>query len=433
MKSIYFFATGCDKHRDEFERMMLSISDHYVKTTNPFKADFVIQSFCAISKECIESIATTMAFLKIVKQENPGCKIFVGGCADSIVDLKKLYPFVDGTFERVERIKQILTLLGESEEKEIPPVRVVNRRAIISISKGCNRHCSFCKVGYLDMTFKSVPMEEVLNRVHQAMKNRARFIVLEGENTTEYGLDLYKEKKLLELLKEILRTEKNIRGILITGIVIEEMSDELIEFIAREPRIHSIQLEIQSLIPKVRKAMNLHGTTEEVLSVLQRLSRKSLISNIMVGHPGETDADFKWQMELVRKHNLFFVMVNPFDNTPGTASYQMEQVPEHVKIKRVKELFKVVAKLREKKIENLAKPQSKLSNLNFTPIRAFIQEVKEDEVIMLPLDFTAVVKVPRSCFDYNPQPYDMHNVRILSMQSVAHGGNQLMVLGGELV
>lgn len=433
MANVYFSSSsGCGITRQGFERILKSLGEDYVKTTNIFNADIIIQYFCILSKDCLNPVADIMAFLKQLKAYKLNCKIIVGGCAATVIDFKKIYPFIDGVFDKFEMVPKVLSMLGLEEKKDIIPVPIGERRAEIVVSSGCNRHCSFCKKGYMPMEYQSVPMEEILRQVQYATENRVRYLALLGENLTEYGVDLYKEKKLVELLKEILKVGKFIKGITLGGIVIEEMTPELIEFIAKEPRIHTVQLEIQSLIPEVRKAMNIDSSIDKVLKVMDRLSHKAILSNIMVGHPGETQEGFKKQLELVRNHNLYFIQVNKFDNTPGTKSYEMEQIPEKLVEKRIMELARVVVQLRGEKLLKLMGGDN-ISNGKPVPIKALVTKITSKEIEVNPLEFAAIVKIPLYTFKTNPRIFDVVQVMITGYEDVVAGGHQLMILKGEML
>ena len=432
MANIYFSSsTGCGIPRQGFERILKSACEDYVKTTNPFNADIIVQYFCILSKDCLNTVADVMAFLKQFKNYKPECKIIVGGCAETVIDFKKIYPFIDGAFDKFEMVPQVLSMLGKEEKKNIISMPIENRRAEILVSSGCNRHCSFCKKGYMPMEYHSVPMEEILYQVRYATENRVRYLALVGENLTEYGIDLYQKRMIVELLKEILNVGKFIKGITLGGIVIEEMTPELIELIAKEPRIHTVQLEIQSLIPEVRKAMNIDPSIDKVLRVMDRLSNKAILSNIMVGHPGETESGFKKQLELVKKHNLYFIQVNKFDNTPGTKSYEMEQIPDKIVERRIMELAKVVVQLRSKKVLQLM-GESKVSSGKLMSIKGLVTKITSNYIEVNPLEVSAIVRIPRNTLKTSPRMFDVVQTIITGCESVVAGGYQLMILKGEL-
>ena len=95
-------------------------------------------------------------------------------------------------------------------------------------------------------------------------------------------------------------------------------------------KIHQLQIEIQSLIPEVRKNMRLSSSVEEVLKILKLLEKKYIITNIMLGYPGETDSGFDKQLKLIEEHGLYYAQVNTYDDTPCVPAHNLEQIPKDI-------------------------------------------------------------------------------------------------------
>lgn len=348
MQTFYFSNTGCSAKDEDFIRLTKILGVE--RTNNLFEADCIVQHFCGMSSECFEDIPKFMFILKKIKEDKPDIKIFVGGCASEIVDLQKRYPFVDGVFSRRHMVEDISKYLGfdPNTDKEKP----ISNHNSVRIQSGCLRHCGFCKKHFMDMPLKSKKIEQVLRDIDDVVKHSYSYIILHAENSTEYGIDL--GCRLIDLLKEI---EKNprIKNIYLSALCIDELvlNPELVEYIQNSKKITTVQVEIQSLIPEVRQNMNLSSSKEDVLEILRRFSKKRIITNIMLGYPGENQKDFNEQLRVIREENLYYVQINAYDNTPGTPSYAMPQIKKKDVENRMLQMVDLLTELRMAKAKSI--------------------------------------------------------------------------------
>ena len=344
---IYFSNTGCGTEYVNFNRLLKATNS--TRALHFADADVVIAHFCGMSSDSFKDIMPSMAILEGMKANSKivgDVKVYVGGCAAEVVNFKKMFPFIDGTFRRGHLIDDLSKYFGYNPDdfRDIPS----SYGNIITISRGCNRHCGFCKKAYMNMSVSSRPIQLVLQDVNEVITNGHRSIMLIAENSTEYGIDLPEQPKLLDLLKKIEEVEE-IHQITLTGLCIDELvlNSELIEYIKNSSKITQVQVEIQSLDPLVRHQMRLTSTTEQVLWVMKEFSRKSIISNIMIGYPGETTEGFNKQLEVIKENNLYFVQVNKYDDTPRMYANSLAQIPENLVSIRLMELMLAVQKLRK--------------------------------------------------------------------------------------
>lgn len=348
-KTICFSNTGCSAEEEDFIRLVRILGAE--RTQNIFKADCIVQHFCGMSAENYEVIPKCMYILEQIKEERPEVKLFIGGCASEVLDFKKRYPFVDGVFARRRMVEDISQYLGVDYKYDNAPI--CNQNAV-RIQSGCLRQCGFCKKHYMNMPIISKPLEKVMKDAGEVLKNGYTDITLLAENSTEYGIDL--GYRLIDLLREF-EKETRIKRIYLTGLCIDELAimPELVDYIANNSKIVSVQVEIQSLIPVVRKNMKLTSTREEVLEILQRFSEKCITTNIMVGYPGENQVDFDEQLKLIKENNLYYVQVNKFDATPRTPGYEMEQITKVVVEKRLNKMVNLLMLLKREKANKLIK------------------------------------------------------------------------------
>ncbi len=295
-----------------------------------------------------------MAIFEGVKEIFPETRVYVGGCAEGIVDLKARYPFIDGTFGRRHMLEDLSTYFDYDVEKS--KEMAVSFYNCVHIQSGCARHCGFCKKAYMDMTLNSRPIGLVIKDIKDAIANGYPDIVLLAENSTEYGFDLTGNVSLIDLLKAVIQVE-GVKSILLTALCIDELSlpqnKELLQFIKECNLIHEVQIEIQSLIPEVRKAMKLTSSVEAVLRVLDELKGKRIITNIMVGYPGETDRGFDNELKLIEDNNIYYIQINKYDDTPLVYAHSLEQIPEIVVSQRMIRLASLIRKLRTEETKKL--------------------------------------------------------------------------------
>lgn len=349
---LYFINSGCSSENLDFKRLLAIANAE--QSSSPFEADVIIAHLCAISTDAFKEIPKYMSILKEIKKNFPETKIYVGGCASEIVDLKKRYHFVNGIFRRHHMIEDLAEQFGYNPESKsyIPE----NFCGAVRIQSGCMRNCGFCKKAYMNMEVKSSTIECVIADIKDAITDGYSDIMLLAENSTEYGIDFSSGERLIDLLKGVIQIQ-GLKALRISGLCIDELvmpkNRELLEFIRDCDRIYQVQLEIQSLIPEVRKAMNLTSSVEDVLSLLNELKNKCIITNIMVGYPEETEEGFNKQLELIKTNNLYYVQVNRYDDTPMVYGHSLKQINSETVSKRLTRFASVIREMREKKAKEL--------------------------------------------------------------------------------
>lgn len=400
---LYFSNSGCSAERLDFNRILTATKAE--ESINPFGADVIIAHLCAISTDAFKTIPEQMSIFQGIKKNIPETKIFVGGCAEGLIDLKKRYPFIDGTFRRRKMVEDLAEYLSYNVEgvKEEP----TNYYNAIHIQSGCMRNCGFCKKAYLDMPLTSRPINLVVNDIKKAVSEGHTDIMLLAENSTEYGIDLSENVRLIDLLKTVVEIE-GVKAVRLTGLCIDELAmsqnDELLQFIKNCDKIFMVQTEIQSLIPEVRKNMRLTSSVEDVLRVLKELSGKHIITNVMVGYPGETTDGFENQLKLIEEENLYFIEFNKYDNTPLVYANSLEQVNPNLVSQRLIKLAETIKRLRRRKVKELVKAT------NQEPISC----VYTTEKRLMVLGESALVSVGR---DVNVSIGDIVKVKITGVEN----------------
>ena len=335
-------------HQIEFIRLIHLTGGEIAK--NILEADIVILHFCGLSTEELKNIVPILAITDKLKEQNPDVKVYAGGCAEGIINLKKRGK-IDGVFRRGHMVEDLSKYFNYEYKKDIS---AIHYHGTVKIQMGCNRRCGFCKKAYMNMQNKSTPMEEVLASVKKAIADGYGDIGLLAENSTEYGWDLNPRIRLIDLLKEICSLD-GLKFLTINGLCLDElaMDDELVNYISTNNKIRKVQLESQSLIPLVRKNMKLSSTREDVIRILKAFENKHIVSNIMVGYPGENDGDFDKQLKTIKEYGLYYIQPNMYVNTPGVYGSTLKQIPKKVASKRLCKLVENLIEVREKEAEKV--------------------------------------------------------------------------------
>lgn len=388
MKRIAFLSNGCQNGFGKTREIVAA--DPNLREVRELKdADILMVNFCAISTESLEAFDSFRRRMTQYRRANPRLKIIAGGCVEGLAEKKDL-SFADAVFHHQGEAEALAEFLGKGEEPALAP-SVMSGAATINIAQGCNRRCAFCKVHFLDhMRLNSRPMEEILDLAKRAVAQGVSTIVLTAENATEYGVDI--GTNLQVLLEGVLAIE-GLRLLDIYGLCLDEVTPKLLQML-QHPKIRTLQLEVQSLDDKIRKNMNLRKTTEEVVAILDVLSDKFLISNLMTGFPGHSIAEFNREMRLVRAHHLYYLSLDPYDDTPGTPSHELYQPIDQTTSEYYQETFlRTVAKERELLLRRLMREDA---------IEASVVVADGTEVRLYALHYAVEIVVERQWNHYRP-------------------------------
>lgn len=358
MKVWYEDLKECGSHSRDWQIIQNSIPD-FELAKRMQDADIAIVYLCGLSKKAIDEVEKKLEKVKFALSQNPKLKVFIGGCAAELISVQVLlhkYNLTD-VFTKDTMAGVVLGGLGLEPSEKTATV-ISDDTAVVSIATGCRRRCAFCKTWYLDMEYRSVPKSIILEEIGEAISRGVLHVCLTAENSTEYGSDLKKDGKghLGELLREIFQTYPDIKIMDVMGICLDEVDDELAKYLCEEKRIDMIQMEVQSFIPAVRKEMLLKKSAEEAKAIYAKLrSCKTVKSNIITGHPGETLANFKAQLDyiLANEEVCWSFDVSPLDNTIGTYTSELEQVKPEVYEETKNLMVKAIKKMRKEWVRKL--------------------------------------------------------------------------------
>lgn len=351
---------GCDKNRVDTEIILGNLKDQFAITNNAKEADIIIVNTCGfIESSKQESINTILEMAEYKKRYN--CKVLIAtGCLTQRYkkELQELMPEIDIILGVNDYDKIALAIEKFYNDREkiflCSDNKVINEGervittgknyAYVRISEGCNNNCTYCAIPKIRGPYRSRKMENIIKEVESLADQGIQELILIAQDTTMYGIDLYGEKCLPKLINEISKVE-GIKWIRLLYAYPEEITDELIEVIANNPKVCKyIDMPIQHISNRILKRMGRRGTKEEIKSIIKKLQTKvkdiALRTTFIVGFPGETDEDFQELLTFARNNNFTHMGVFQYSQEEGTAAAKMkEQISKEIMAKREEEIM----------------------------------------------------------------------------------------------
>jgi len=307
---------GCDKNRVDTENMMYNLSEQLncSLTYDYADADVIIINTCAfIEAARKESIETILQAAEYKKQNLK--KLIVTGCLPQkyLGQIKDELPEVDAflgiaDYEHIaeavlsqDRFCSINCLDKENEKR----ILSTSDFAYLKIADGCNNFCTFCTIPKIRGKYRSRNMDSLLREAQNLENNGVKELILVAQDVTKYGSDLYGEKKLVELIDKLSKTD--IELIRLMYCYPEEVDDDLINIISTNDKVAKyIDVPVQHVSDNVLKAMNRRSDKQTIVSLFDKLNKKGIAirTTFMVGFPGETEDDFQQLCDLHKNINL---------------------------------------------------------------------------------------------------------------------------------
>ena len=370
---------GCDKNRVDSELILGSINKFYEITNNPKEAEIIIINTCGfIESAKQESIDTILEMAEYKKTHK--CKMIIAtGCLTQRYgdELLELIPEIDilmGVNDYMKLHKLIVDFIkteqrvssttykdeGVNEGERI--LTTNSHTAYLRIAEGCNNFCTYCIIPKIRGKFRSRSKESILAEATSLVNQGVKEIILIAQDLTNYGEDLYGKNELHVLINEI----SNIKGLEWIRLLYcypEEITDELIEVIANNPKVMKyLDLPIQHISNNILKMMARKTNKETIIDKIDLLREKvpgiTLRTSLIVGFPGETEEDFNELCSFLKDYKLDNVGVFTYSQEEGTAAAKLpNQIDEDVKIKRKETLMNIqrgiVRDLNKLKIGNI--------------------------------------------------------------------------------
>ena len=362
--NILFISLGCDKNLVDSEVMLWLLDKKgYQIVDSEEDADIIVVNTCCFIHDAKEESIQTILEMAEYKKEGKLKALIVTGCLaqryqQEIIDEIPEVDAVLGTTSYdhiVEAVEEALAGNGHVVLEDVDALPDVKEKRLVTtgghyaymkIAEGCDKHCTYCIIPKLRGNYRSVPMEKLLAEAKDLADQGVKELILVAQETTVYGKDLYGEKSLHKLLRELCKIS-GIQWIRILYCYPEEIYDELIRTIKEENKVcHYLDLPIQHASDAVLKRMGRRTSKAQLVEIIEKLRKEipdiSLRTTLITGFPGETQEqheelkDFVDEMEFDR---LGVFTYSPEEDTP--AATMTEQIPEEVKEERQAELMEL--------------------------------------------------------------------------------------------
>ena len=345
MANIGFISLGCAKNQVDCERMMYRVREagHEV-LSNVTGSDVVVINTCGFIDSAKSEAIDYILEMAALKAEGLVGKILVTGCLSQRYqeEILKELPEVDGILgtgsyhKIVSAIEELLAdnqvvdfdSINEPEEETGRVLTTPEHYAFLKIAEGCDNRCSYCVIPSLRGKFRSRTMDDVLYEARLLADSGVKELIVVAQDTSRYGLDLYGKRMLPELLTELCKID-GFHWVRIHYVYPDEITDELIETMAREPKIVKyLDIPIQHCNNKILKLMNRRGDGAFLRELFGKLRAKMpdivLRTSVITGLPGEGEEEFKELCEFLKEMKLERVGAFAFSPQEGTPAYDMD-------------------------------------------------------------------------------------------------------------
>ena len=373
---ILFISLGCDKNLVDTEVMLgMLASRGYEMTNDEQEADIIVINTCCFIHDAKEESIQNILEMAEYKKNGSAKALIVTGCMaeryrQEILDEIPEVDEVLGTtaYDRIldavdaalagqhEVMTADLDALPLPETKRL--VTTGGHFAYLKIAEGCDKHCTYCIIPKIRGNFRSVPMERLLKEAQDLAEQGVKELILVAQETTLYGKDLYGEKSLPKLLRELCKIS-GIRWIRILYCYPEEITDELIQTMKEEKKIcHYLDLPIQHANDTILKRMGRRTSKQELIDIVQKLRKEipdiCLRTTLITGFPGETQEQHEEVMEFIDTlefDRLGAFTYSPEEDTPA-ATFE-DQIDEEVKEDRQADIMELQQEIAFDKAEDM--------------------------------------------------------------------------------
>ncbi|MBE6925679.1 MAG: 30S ribosomal protein S12 methylthiotransferase RimO [Ruminococcaceae bacterium] len=366
MANIGFISLGCAKNQVDCERMMYRVREagHEV-LSNVTGSDVVVINTCGFIDSAKSEAIDYILEMAALKEEGLVGKILVTGCLSQRYqeEILKEMPEVDGilgtgsyhkivsAIEALLEDNQVVDFdsINEPEEETGRVLTTPEHYAFLKIAEGCDNRCSYCVIPSLRGKFRSRTMDDVLYEARLLADSGVKELIVVAQDTSRYGLDLYGKRMLPELLTELCKIE-GFHWVRIHYVYPDEITDELIETMAREPKIVKyLDIPIQHCNNSILKLMNRRGDGAFLRQLFGKLREKMpdivLRTSVITGLPGEGEEEFEELCEFLKEMKLERVGAFAFSPQEGTPAYEMDYVDFSIAQQRAEILEQIQSRI----------------------------------------------------------------------------------------
>ena len=389
MKKLQTITLGCSKNKVDTEHILSQVEDLYeiIPEGEDIPVDVILLNTCGFIGDAKEE--SVQAVLEAVERKNQGLaqKVIVFGCLSQryMHELPDLIPEVDAWFGAREFDPVIRELGAEPQECKQAQRYLTNpsHYAYLKISEGCDRRCSYCAIPFIRGAHKSVPMEKLVEEARNLAEKGVKELIIIAQDTTYYGLDLYRRRALAELLQKLSEVD-GIEWIRIHYSYPAAFPEDVLDQMADNPKVcRYMDIPLQHISDKVLDNMHRHVTgawTRELISKMrERVPGVVLRTTMIVGHPGEGKRDFNELLEFAQEAK--FERLGAFKYSEEEGTYGAENFKDTIS-----------ARTKQERLDALMELQSGIS-------LAFNQSRVGSEIDVIVADFNDGVFVCRSEFE----------------------------------
>lgn len=351
-KSLQIITLGCSKNTVDTEHLLAQVPDDFEVFPEDYsgKVDYLLVNTCGFIGDAKEE--SVQAVFSAVARKNEGLagKLFVFGCLSQryMNELPELIPEVDGWFGARD-LAPVAEALGFSMSDPSARYRMSGSLpyAYLKISEGCDRRCSYCAIPFIRGAHKSVPIEDLVKEASSLADSGVRELILIAQDTTFYGLDLYRRRALAELLDRLSEID-GIEWIRIHYSYPADFPEDVLDRMADNPKVcRYMDIPLQHVADKVLDNMHRHvdgaWTRELIGRMRSRVPGIALRTTMIVGHPGEGKKEFSELLDFVREARFERLGAFAYSEEEGTfgAEHFKDSVSARTKQARLSELMEL--------------------------------------------------------------------------------------------
>ena len=389
MQKLSTITLGCSKNKVDTEHILSQVEDLYeiIPEGEDIPVDVLLINTCGFIGDAKEE--SVQAILEAVERKKAGevGKVIVFGCLSQryMHELPDLIPEVDGWFGARE-FDPVIKALGAEPRDEKRSERYLttpSHYAYLKISEGCDRRCSYCAIPFIRGGHKSVPMEKLVAEAEGLAAKGVRELIIIAQDTTYYGLDLYRRRALAELLQKLSEVE-GIEWIRIHYSYPAAFPDDVLDQMAENPKVcRYMDIPLQHISDKVLDNMHRNVTGQWTRDLIRRMRERVpgvvLRTTMIVGHPGEGKKDFNELLDFAQEAH--FERLGAFKYSEEEGTYGADNFKDSIS-----------AKTKQERLDALMTLQSEIS-------LAFNQSRVGSEIKVIVDDFNDGVFVCRSEFE----------------------------------
>jgi len=341
--TINVITLGCSKNIYDSEVLMGQLKANDKKVVHEKEGNIVVINTCGFIDNAKEESVNTI--LEQIKHKEAGKvdEVYVTGCLSERYkpDLEKEIPQVDAYFGTSD-LPQLLKVLGADYKHELVGERLLTTPkhfAYLKIAEGCDRPCSFCAIPLMRGKHLSTPIEDLVKQAQQLAKDGVKELMLIAQDLTYYGLDLYKKRRLADLLRALAGVD-GIEWIRLHYAFPTGFPEDVLEVMREEPKVcNYLDIPLQHISDPILKSMRRGTTQEKTTNLLQKFRAEVpgiiLRTSLIVGYPGETEEDFELLKKWVKEMRFERLGCFTYSHEENTHAHQLEDdVPEELKQER---------------------------------------------------------------------------------------------------